>query len=292
MTAMVPVGRVHTCRCLVKTKATTMGEIASFYGTRSILAFAVAVLLPLMVDSEIIGRMEDSMLSTLPYLDSVRKNSNTSVTRVGSVDVFSVEENGVEKEIGLCHIPILGIFTLPPGFVAPVRVPYNRFETNQELLTVLLAMQHLNTGDGSIIPEVEGLNERCNIRFTMEAFDTFWSPNVAVNYALGLMDRQPDGQPPGELPNPCLLLGAQSSSSSIALSIVSSTWEIPVFSPLSSSNALDSKEQHPLFGRLRPPSSAQVFAILRFFKEVLGVKHIGVVHMNNDLGISVSGVQV
>ena len=229
----------------------------------------------------------EAMLSSVSYLDAVRTNANTTVSRVGNVDVFSIEENGEEKEIGLCHIPLLGLFTLPPGLVAPFRVPFNRFESNQELLTVLIALKHLNTGDGSVVPEVEGLNERCNIRFTTEAFDTYFSPNVAVSHALGTLNRQQPGQPPAQLPSPCYFLGAQSSSSSIALSIVSSTFGIPVFSPLSASNALDSKEQHPLFGRLSPSSANQVFAIMRFLKEVWDVKHIGVIHMNNDYGISV-----
>ena len=39
-------------------------------------------------------------------------------------------------------------------------------------LAVALAIQHLNTGDGSVIPQVEGLNDNCNIRFTLELFDS------------------------------------------------------------------------------------------------------------------------
>ena len=35
-----------------------------------------------------------------------------------------------------------------------------------------LAVEHLNSGNGVIIPEVEGLNERCPIRFTTEMIDS------------------------------------------------------------------------------------------------------------------------
>jgi hypothetical protein len=227
-----------------------------------------------------------SMLSSLAYLDAVRASTYMSVSRIGSVDVLSVEEDGVEKEIGLCHLPFLGAFSIPPEVSATVRIP-DMFPTHRTFLAALLAVQHLNTGDGSVIPEIEGLNKKCNLRFTTEAFDTYRSPNAAVNHALRVMNRQPLGQPPSNLPSPCMFLGAESSSSSIALSIVSSLRKIPVFSPISQSTALDSKEQHPLFGRLCSHVAADVLAVLRFYKEILGVKHLAVVHVNNDYGISV-----
>ena len=243
---------------------------------------------------------------SLPYLDAIRAsaaNANSTITarQVGRVQVLSnisdpsdalqqdEKETDIEEEVALCHIPLLGLFSLPAGLVGnPVRIPYNRFDTQQELLTVLLALEHLNTGNGTIIPQVQGLNERCNIRFTTQALDTYFSPNVAVNHAISLMTQQQ--QNTNNINNsplsPCLFLGALSSSSSIALSIMASTQQIPVWSPLSTSNALDSKEQHPLFGRYILSGADLMVCVVRFFREVLNVKHLAVLHMNNDYGMS------
>ena len=38
----------------------------------------------------------------------------------------------------------------------------------EDVASMALAIRQLNEGDGSIVPELEGLNERCNVRFTLE----------------------------------------------------------------------------------------------------------------------------
>ena len=48
------------------------------------------------------------------------------------------------------------------------RTPFPFMGVLEGALAVALAIQHLNTGDGSVIPEVQGLNEKCNVRFTAE----------------------------------------------------------------------------------------------------------------------------
>ena len=47
-----------------------------------------------------------------------------------------------------------------------------------------LAVKHLNTNDGSIVKELTGLNETCNIKFGLEFIDTEYDPTVAGNRAL------------------------------------------------------------------------------------------------------------
>jgi hypothetical protein len=226
---------------------------------------------------------ETMTLSSLSYLDAIRRDPNTTVTRTGNVDILTVEEDGVEKEIGLCHLPFIYPFSLPPGAAGPVRVPFNVWKLHQGFVSVFLAMQHLNTGDGRVIPEVEGLNERCNLRFTTESFDTILSENVAVNHALDVMDRDPNGN----LPSPCMFLGAARSTSSIAMSIVTGLDKYPMFSAISQSVALDNKEQHKYFGRHCPSQAGTVIPLIKFYRNVLGVTHLGVVHANDDYGNSV-----
>jgi hypothetical protein len=42
----------------------------------------------------------------------------------------------------------------------------------EHALAIILAIQHLREGDGSLIKEVDGLNERCNIDFKLYSLDT------------------------------------------------------------------------------------------------------------------------
>jgi hypothetical protein len=225
---------------------------------------------------------EDIMiLSSLPYLEALRFDASSEVTRVGSIEVL---QNKPFREIGLCHLPFLNGFSLPPGAVAPVRVSWNHFRTHQAFVAALLAAHHLNTGDGSVVAEVERLNQKCSLRFTTEALDTHFNANAAVEQTLSIMTRETVEMGPP----PCLIVGAGSSSSSIAVSIVSSLKQIPIISPLSQSVVLNSKEQHPLFGRTCPDVGSQAITMIRFVREVLGVKHLGIVHTSDDYGNSVS----
>jgi hypothetical protein len=57
-------------------------------------------------------------------------------------------------------------------FPGPARVPFPFMGVLEDSLAVALAAKHLNTGDGSVVPEVEGLKDRCNVRFTTEYFDS------------------------------------------------------------------------------------------------------------------------
>ena len=55
-------------------------------------------------------------------------------------------------------------------------------------------MKHLNAGNGSVVPEVEGLHQRCNARFTSEFLDTFILPLHSVDQVIdviGRKERQP-----------------------------------------------------------------------------------------------------
>ena len=92
---------------------------------------------------------------------------------------------------------------------------------------VYLAMEHLNNGDGSVIPEVEGLNKRCPIRFTTEMIDSKRSPAVAVDKAIEIISR--------ENQTTCALAGAGRSPVTIPLAIISGIRDIPQISPLSTS---------------------------------------------------------
>lgn len=71
-----------------------------------------------------------------------------------------------------------------------LRKPFNVQSPFEGAAAVHVAMMNLNTGDGSVIPEVQGFNERCNIRFTFEIFDTEKWEISTVHQVIETLDRE------------------------------------------------------------------------------------------------------
>ena len=68
------------------------------------------------------------------------------------------------KDIAFCHIVSLVPFKTENG---------GFYSTGYEMAVgIVLDLSHVNEGNGTFVPEVEGLNERCNIRFTTEFIGT------------------------------------------------------------------------------------------------------------------------
>jgi len=106
-----------------------------------------------------IVQVEDDggVLSSLRLYDRLRAEATDVVREEGSnVDRFVVGG----KDIGLCHLSTILPFT--HGIKDPSRGEH------EDMVAVALAAHHLNTGDGTLVPQVAGLNERCDIRFTIE----------------------------------------------------------------------------------------------------------------------------
>ena len=100
---------------------------------------------------------KDTSNDSLEYFENLRLSS-TDVERVNNFDFIRSNDNEHFSTLGFCHIPIF--------------VPTQQKSESRGALGALLAMQHLNNGDGSVVSEVDGLDKRCNIRFTGEIFDT------------------------------------------------------------------------------------------------------------------------
>jgi len=62
------------------------------------------------------------------------------------------EEDDTTKNIALCNIISL--------------MALNHAEGNEAAIAIALAIDHLNQGNGTLVEEVDGLNQRCSIRFT------------------------------------------------------------------------------------------------------------------------------
>jgi len=211
------------------------------------------------------------VLDSLRLYDRLRLNATAVNRREGSnVDHFMTETG---KEIPLCHLSGLLPFSYPD--VVPYIVGF------EWSASVSLAAQHLNTGNGVIVPEVEGLNKKCKIRFTTEFADTRYIEGVALERVIDQVKRTP-----GSLTEriPCAFIGADRSADSIPTSIVTGLMGYPQISPAATSVSLDDKSQHPLFGRTVPSDDGNTVPIVKFLRNVLNIKHLALIHVSDNYG--------
>ena len=137
------------------------------------------------------------------------REAATAIETIGNVDVLTMpadDGEGSTEEIGVCHIPTFLPF-----------VGGKLFPLVQVAIATHLAIQHLNDGDGSIVSELEGLNDRCDIRFTTEMIDTMRSPSVAVDGYLQAHSEK----------TICAVMGAARSPVTIPLAILTGIHDVP-----------------------------------------------------------------
>jgi len=187
-----------------------------------------------------------------------------NITRKGNVDVFFSEEES--REIGVCHIP----------FLIPLSIDDNQKVTYQTYVAALLAIQHLNAGDGSVIQEIKEIRDKCNIYFTIEEIDTNGSKAVAVNHVIDLLENR------SRLP--CAFIGAYYSRVSIPTAIFTGIKGYAQMSYISTSSTLDKKSLFPLFSRVIPSDSSTSIPLIKYLNERLNVEHIAIIYVNDDYG--------
>ena len=68
----------------------------------------------------------------------------------------------------MCHVP---------QFMRYTEMSDEKLIDSSELgfgasVAMILAIDHWNNGNGVVVKQIEGINQRCKIRFTTEVFDT------------------------------------------------------------------------------------------------------------------------
>jgi hypothetical protein len=215
-----------------------------------------------------------SVLRSLRVLDQSRAQATKVVRKEGSnVDLFT-RNNG--EDIALCHIGAMLSFTL--GDFVPYLFAF------EDAAAVALAIQQLNTGDGSIIPEIAGLPDRCKVRFTVEYGDTQYSGGVTVKHVVQQVNRDPPNGIDVSERLPCAYIGAYRSAVSIPMSIVTGVFGLPQISGASTSVDLDDKEQYSLFGRTVPSDEGNAVPFIIYMRETLNIQHLAVLNVNDSYG--------
>lgn len=207
-----------------------------------------------------------AILSNLQRINEQSLDPFVNRTRSNNVDVLG---DGTR----ICHIIDLLLYSIltPDGDHMSVQKGFAEAGSS----AIALAAEHLNAGNGRVVQELDGLNERCNVRFSTEFFDTAGSPSLTVNQVIDANERQ--------LRRPCAFLGAALSSVSMISSTVSGVLGYPQLSWLSVSSKLSDKEQFPLFARLTMPVEPYASALVGFLYHRIGIRYLNLVHTDSPL---------
>lgn len=202
----------------------------------------------------------DMHLQSLVELDAYASYSS-NISRQGNVDTTG-------DGLGICRLDyMVGLSMMNPK---RGRVPTNRQFNIEGAAAVALAIEHLNTGNGTVVPEVAGLNERCNIRFRLGVLDSYWNQQKSVDQIIDMT--QDDSTHP-----PCAIIGNAFSRVSMSTSMITSMKGFLQVS-FSTATELDDKSLFGLHGRIRPSLEGNVQTLIRYLHQELGVNHLAVLH--------------
>lgn len=225
--------------------------------------------------------MGEKYLSSIVETEALRHANGTSIARPAGSNADILTDSSTGESIALCHLSQIGPFS--GGYGRPYSF------THEDTVAMTLALAHLNTGDGSIVPQLEGLNERCSVRFSMEARDSFWSEGRALGHVIDQTRREFDG----EKPIPCSFVGAYFAKATTPMAIISSILKYPMISSTETKDSLNDKDQYPLFSRTVPADSDQTIPLILYFRDVLKLNHVAVINENYEAANAfVNGMRV
>jgi hypothetical protein len=167
------------------------------------------------------------------------------------------------------------------------RIAFPGGDSLRHMAAVALALSHLNAGDGTVVPELAGLPDRCDVRFTSEFVDTAFRQSQAAASVLAIMDR------PKALP--CAFVGGLRSSVTSIVATLTTLRGYPQISPLSKDPALsfsdhDSDQQFRYLARLSPSlddgdghgNSQRPDPLLKYLQDEYDVQRLIVAYKEDD----------
>ena len=137
----------------------------------------------------------------------------------------------------------------------------------------LVAVDHVNHRNGSVIPELANLT--CPVRLTYTLADSLQQFNEVIRQYLAykeIFSGPPDA-----------IIGAPRSSSTIPLSFVSNVDRVPIVGNSATSLELDSASSHPFFSRTIP-SDAGVARAIVIFLQAHGYERGNVIYIDDAYG--------
>jgi hypothetical protein len=216
----------------------------------------------------------ESYLDSLVFYEELRIQNDDNIREREENSVLDLLQepiiiDGKESVVGFCHM--VGIST----FIDPSAEGDEKYYVlgYEAAIGTVLAVQHLNSGDGSIIREASRLNEKCPIRFTLQFIGADFDDSKAVGDVLEVLDHAPR--------KPSAFIGGLRSAVSAPTSLITGLYNYPQISGASTSIALDDKDSFPYFARTIPSDNASAESLILFVTQKFGLKHLAVVNMNN-----------
>jgi len=158
------------------------------------------------------------------------------------------------------------------GMVHPVRRGY------ASAFATALAVQHLNDGEGSLIPDVDGLRCNSTIHFTLEYINTNMNLGTALMGLAARLEETPHRPPP------CVFLGPFLSIVAEPTGIVTNLHGYPQSTGFSTSERLDDIDELPLFSRTTPSNRGHATALMTYFRTQLHMTHVAVIYVRDAYG--------
>ena len=215
----------------------------------------------------------------LGYLEHIPAGS---IPRDGTAPV-----NGEDQDIQLMRISALYSF-LSKRYNESTGEPYlttRGREKNRYAIAAasLLAAHHFNTGDGSVVREVEDINNKCPVRITVDFHDLEGNTRSAVDVLTSQVLT-------GRRTPTTAIFGGLYSSTSIPMATLSGVYGVPQACPACTSTELDNANQYPLFGRILPSDAGTARAIVSFASQRNSeandeeLRFVGVLYKNDAFG--------
>jgi Receptor family ligand binding region len=149
----------------------------------------------------------------------------------------------------------------------------SNLDTYNDAFVAMLAVWHFNNVNKSLLLTQEDL-AGCDVRMTMELFDTQSSPIETTRVFTNVLRR-----PRSYVEPPTAgVIGAFRSSESLPLAILTGINSIPQISWSSTAVDFDSKEQFPFFGRTVMSTTGEAAVALSLFQQ-LGSSHIAIIYV-------------
>jgi len=146
----------------------------------------------------------------------------------------------------------------------------------------ILAMHHFNNGIGSVVDELEGINETCSIRFTTESVDTIgWELISTITF---LEDVVLGDYYNASEPKMAAIVGTTTSKVTSTLAAQSGIFDLPQFSPSATSALLDNRYEYFNFGRTIADDDATSGRLTAFLKNELDVTYFGMIYVDDAYG--------
>lgn len=147
---------------------------------------------------------------------------------------------------------------------------------------VLMAMHHFNNGIGTIVDELEGINQKCSIRLTTENVDSMgWelvSTSILWNNTIN------NGFDDATNPLMGALIGTTTSTVTSAIASQTALFDLPQFSPSATSTLLDNPYEFPLFSRTIASDDATAARLTGYMQTELNVTYFGMIYVNDAYG--------